>query len=68
MKTGKGLVISKDSSTAVFTVLSYINLLKYYEVMFEDALYFLDINVNLFSGLKHYKSKGYLEKNRLYMF
>src|SRR6266699_678213 len=35
--------------------------------MFENALYLLNINVNLFNGLKHYKSKGYLEKNRLYI-
>ena len=34
--------------------------------MFEDVLYLFNINVNLFSGLKHYKSRGYLEKNRLY--
>jgi len=34
--------------------------------VFEDALYLLDINVNLFSGLKYYKARGYLEKNRLY--
>ena len=36
--------------------------------MFENILYLSNINVNLFSGLKHYKSKGYLEKNRLYIF
>src|SRR6266566_3422957 len=34
--------------------------------MFEDALYLLNIDVNLFNGLKHYKLGGYLEKNRLY--
>ncbi len=33
--------------------------------MFENALYLFDIEVNLFSGLKHYKSGGYLEKNKL---
>ncbi len=42
--------------------------MKYHEVIFKDVLYFSDINVNLFSGLKHYKSKGYLKKNRLYTF
>jgi len=36
--------------------------------VFEDVLYLLDIDVNLFNNLKHYKLKGYLEKNRLYMF
>src|SRR6266699_3763369 len=35
--------------------------------MFEDALYLFDIDVNLFNGLKHYKSEGYFQKNRLYM-
>ena len=35
--------------------------------MFEDALYLPDIDVNLFNGLKHYKLRGYLEKNRLYI-
>src|SRR6266566_2536852 len=34
--------------------------------MFEDVLYLFDININLFNGLKHYKSGGYLQKNRLY--
>src|SRR6266566_759658 len=33
--------------------------------MFEDVLYLFDININLFNGLKHYKSGGYLQKNRL---
>ncbi len=36
--------------------------------MFKDVLYLFDIDVNLFSSLKHYKSKGYLEKNRLCTF
>jgi len=65
LKTGGGPVILKGSDTAVFNVLSHVNPLKYCEVVFEDVLYFLDIDVNLFSGLKHYKSGGYLEKNRL---
>ncbi len=68
LKTGGGPVIPKGNSTAVFTVLSQINPLKYHKVIFKDALYFLDIDVNLFSGLKHYKSGGYLEKNRLCTF
>ncbi len=59
LKTGGSLVTSKGSGTAVFIVLSQINPPKYYEVVFEDTLYFLDIDVNLFSGLKHYKSGGY---------
>ncbi len=67
LKIGGGLVISKGNGTAVFIVLSYMNLLKYCEVIFENVLYFLDINVNLFNDLKYYKSKGYLEKNRLYI-
>ncbi len=45
-----------------------MNPLKYCKVIFEDALYLLDIDINLFNGLKYYKSKGYLEKNRLYTF
>ncbi len=65
LKTGGGPVTPKGSGTAVFIVLPQINPPKYYEVMFEDALYLLDINVNLFSGLKHYKSGDYLQKNRL---
>ncbi len=68
MKIEKGPVIFKGSSTAVFTVLSQVNLLKYYKVVFKDALYFPDIDVNLFSGLKYYKLRGYLEKNRLCIF
>jgi len=36
--------------------------------VFKNVLYLLDIDVNLFSDLKYYKSGGYLEKNRLYMF
>ncbi len=39
--------------------------MKYHEIVFKDALYLLDIDVNLFSGLKYYKLGGYLEKNRL---
>jgi len=65
LKIGGGPVISKDSDIAVFIVLFQVNPLKYREVVFEDALYLLDININLFNSLKHYKSKGYLEKNRL---
>ncbi len=65
LKTGGSPVIFKGNSTAVFTVVSQINPLKYREIVFEDALDLLDIDVNLFSGLKHYKSGGYLEKNRL---
>ncbi len=68
LKTGGDPIIPKGSGTAVFTVVSQINLLKYCEVVFKDALYLLDIDVNLFSGLKHYKSGGYFKKNRLYMF
>ena len=66
MKTEKGLIIPKGNDTAVFIVLSQINPLKYCKVMFEDTLYLPNIDVNLFSGLKYYKSGGYLEKNRLY--
>jgi len=68
LKIEGGLVISKGSGTAVFIVLFQVNLLKYCEVVFEDALYFSNIDVNLFNGLKHYKSRGYLEKNRLCIF
>src|SRR6266566_7867282 len=67
LKTEEGPVIPKGNGIAVFIVLSYINLLKYREEVFENVLYLLDININLFNGLKHYKSRGYLEKNRLYM-
>ncbi len=67
LKTRKDPIISKDNNIAVFIVLSYINPLKYREIMFENALYLLDIDINLFNGLKHYKSKDYLEKNRLYI-
>src|SRR6266699_3391908 len=66
LKTGGGPVVPKGSGTAVFTVLSQINPPKFREVVFEDALYLPDIDVNLFSGLEHYKAEGYLEKNRLY--
>ncbi len=66
LKTRKSPVAPKGNSTAVFIVLSQINPPKYCEVVFEDALYLLNINVNLFNGLKHYKSGGYLQKNRLY--
>jgi len=66
LKTRGSPVIPKGSGTAVFTVLFYMNPLKYREVIFEDALYLLNIDVNLFSDLKYYKSRGYLEKNRLY--
>ncbi len=67
LKTGGGPIIPKGNGTAVFIVLSQVNLLKYREIVFEDTLYLLDIDVNLFSGLKYYKSKGYFKKNRLYM-
>ncbi len=36
--------------------------------MFKDVLYLFNIDVNLFSGLKYYKLRGYFEKNRLCMF
>ncbi len=39
--------------------------MKYHEIVFEDVLYLFDIDINLLSGLKHYKSRGYFEKNRL---
>src|SRR6266566_4266004 len=68
LKTGGGPVASKSNGTAVFIVLSQINPPKYREIMFEDALYLFDIDVNLFSSLKYYKSKGYLQKNRLCTF
>jgi len=65
LKIGGGLIIFKGNNTAIFTVVSQINLLKYREVMFENVLYLFNIDVNLFSNLKHYKSGGYFEKNRL---
>ena len=68
LRTERDLIIPKGNDTAVFTIVSQINLLKYREIMFEDALYLPDIDVDLFNGLKHYKSRGYLEKNRLCMF
>ncbi len=67
LKIKRSLIISKGNGIAVFIVLFYMNPLKYCEIVFEDVLYLPDIDVNLFSGLKHYKSGGYLEKNRLYM-
>ncbi len=66
LKIEKNLVIFKGNGTAIFIIIFQINLLKYCEVVFEDVLYLPDINVNLFNGLKHYKSGGYLEKNKLY--
>ncbi len=66
LKIGKSPIIPKDNSTTVFTVVSQINPLKYREIMFENALYLPNIDVNLFNNLKHYKSKDYLKKNRLY--
>ncbi len=68
LKIGGSPVIFKGNGIAVFIVLFYMNPLKYCEIMFENVLYFLNIDVNLFSGLKHYKLGGYLEKNRLYTF
>ncbi len=68
LKTGGSLIIFKSNDTTVFIVLSQINPLKYHEIIFKDTLYLPDINVNLFNGLKYYKSKGYLEKNRLCTF
>jgi len=67
LKTGRGLIAPKGSSIAVFIVLSQINPSKYCEIVFEDVLYLFNIDVNLFNGLKYYKSEGYLQKNRLYM-
>ncbi len=67
LKIGGGPIIPKDNSTAVFTILFQINLSKFYEIIFEDALYLFNIDVNLFNGLKHYKAGGYFEKNRLYI-
>ncbi len=66
LKTGGSPVISKDSDTAVFIVLFQINPSKYYKIVFEDVLYLFNIDVNLFNSLKHYKSGGYFQKNRLY--
>jgi len=68
LKTEGGFVVLKGNGIAVFIVLSQVNPLKFCKVMFEDVLYLLDIDVNLFSGLKHYKAGGYLEKNRLCTF
>ncbi len=67
LKIGGGPVIPKGNSTAVFIVLFQVNLLKYHEIVFKDVLYLLDIDINLFNGLKHYKLKDYFEKNRLCM-
>ncbi len=66
LKIGGGPIILNGNGTAVFIILFQINPLKYRKIIFEDALYLPDIDVNLFNGLKHYKSRGYLEKNRLY--
>ncbi len=65
LKIGGGFVVPKSSSTAVFTVLSQVNPPKFCEVVFEDVLYFFDIDVNLFNGLKYYKLRDYLQKNKL---
>ena len=67
LKIGGSLIIPKGNGIAIFIVLFYMNLLKYHGIMFEDILYLLNIDVNLFNGLKHYKSKGYFKKNRLYI-
>ncbi len=67
LKTGRGPIIFKDNGTIVFIVVFQINLLKYCEIVFKNVLYLLNIDVNLFNGLKHYKSGGYLKKNRLYI-
>ncbi len=68
LKTGGNPVAFKGNDTTVFIILSQINPPKYYKVVFEDALYLLNIDVNLFNGLKHYKFGSYLQKNRLYIF
>jgi len=68
LKIGGSPVIFKGNGIAVFIVLFYMNPLKYCEIMFENVLYFLNIDVNLFNGLKYYKLKGYLEKNKLCTF
>ena len=68
IKIGGGLVVSKGSGIVVFIILFQVNLLKFCKVVFEDVLYLLDIDVNLFNGLKHYKVGGYLEKNKLCIF
>ncbi len=67
LKTGGDPVIFKGGGTTVFTILSQINLPKFCEIVFENALYLPNIDVNLFNGLKHYKARGYLEKNQLYI-
>jgi len=66
LKTGRGPIIFKGNGTIVFIVVFQINLLKYCEIVFKNVLYLLNIDVNLFNGLKHYKSGGYLKKNKLY--
>jgi hypothetical protein len=65
LATGGGPIVPKGKGTAVFRVKVSENPEKYQTLTLRNALYFPFIDVNLFSGIKHYKAGGYLEKETL---
>jgi len=65
--TGGGPIYPKGYSNAKFLILYSRNLDKYRTLMLKGALYFLELNINIVSGLKHYILGEYMLKNSLYL-
>lgn len=63
--TGGGPVKPLGVGTAVFTVVSGYKPTKYTTLTLKNALYLPTFDLNIFSGVRHYKSGGYLIKSTL---
>src|SRR4051794_27144663 len=64
--TGGGPVTPSGRGTAVFEVLVSKNPDKYLKLVLIGAIYLPEIDLSLFSGVKHYAKGGYLSNQTLY--
>ena len=62
--TGGGPIRPKGVGTAVFQIEYAPG--KYRGVALQNALYIPSMDLNIFSGLRHYRSGGYVAKNKLF--
>jgi hypothetical protein len=60
--TGGGPLMPQGSGTAIFKVLVQKSPPRYLELRLRKALYIPQLNINLMSGIRHYKAGGYLDR------
>ena len=65
--TSRGPIYPKGYSNAKFLILYSKNPDKYRILILKGALYFLELDINIVSGLKHYILGGCMLKNSLYL-